>query len=333
VERGDQSLEHSSLARVCGTSNLFGTDECESFAASGIGSTRRIEPVRAMTSLGIDIGGGSVKAALLRDASLISTGQSNSYSRPDTHTIVRAIQEAIRGFALGFDAVGVCCPGLLDRASRTITLAVNVPGLVGISLDELLKRALGDSTPPPEILSDAAATAFDLYVSRSLTGRLFCLSLGTGVGAAVIDEGRFVLISGETPGHFGQIDVSLDANPPIGPDGGAGSLEAYLGAAALARYGANPVAKLRADDPPIRALVRALRIGHAMCRPAYIALAGGVGIRLGRLLPEIKSAVDANLTTVARAGWTLFAGENDFHAACGAARYAAHKRKEIPYAT
>lgn len=276
----------------------------------------------AMTSLGIDIGGGSVKAALLRDANVVSTGQSRSYSRPDTQTIIHAIQEAISGFERACDTVGVCCPGLLDRASRAITLAANVPGLVGTSLDELLGRALGDAIPRAQILSDAAATAFDLYANRSLTGRLFCLTLGTGVGAAVIDEGRFVHISGETPGHFGQIDVSLDANPPIGPDGGAGSLEAYLGAAALARYGTNAVDRLGADDPPIRALVRAIRIGHAIYRPAHIVLAGGVGIRLSRLLPEIKTAVDASLTSVARAGWTLFAGDSDFHAACGAGRYA-----------
>ncbi len=300
---------------------------------SGIGWGGRIEPVRAMTFVGIDIGGGSVKAALLRDGKVVSTGQSSSYSRPDTQTIIGAIQEAIPAFEPGIDAVGVCCPGLLDRASRTITLAVNVPGLVGISIDELLGRALGESIARAEILSDAAATAFDLYASRSLNGRLFNLTLGTGVGAAVIDDGRFVHVSGETPGHFGQIDVSLDANPPIGPDGGAGSLEAYVGAAAMVRYGANPLERLGVDDPPVRALVRAIRIGHAIYRPAHIGLAGGVGTRLARLLPEIRIAVDANLTSVARAGWTLFAGETDFHAACGAARYAGRERKEIADAT
>jgi hypothetical protein len=54
------------------------------------------------------------------------------------------------------------------------------------------------------------------------------------VGASVLDEGgKFLHVSGESPGHFGQLDVSLETDPPIGPDGGAGSLEAYIGTAAL----------------------------------------------------------------------------------------------------
>jgi predicted NBD/HSP70 family sugar kinase len=277
-----------------------------------------------MTSLGIDIGGSSVKAALLRDGTVVSTGQSSVYTRPDTRQIIEAIGQATKDFDLAIDAVGICCPGVLDRASRSITLAVNVPGLIGLSLDELIAGALGPSVPPAEILSDSGATAYDLYVTHSLSGRFLCLTLGTGVGAAVIDDGKFLHISGETPGHFGQIDVSLDANPPIGPDGGAGSLEAYLGAAALlAQYGENAAERLRAEDAPIRALVRAIRIAHAIYRPAQVGLAGGIGSRLGRLLPSIKKMIDTHLKCVARKSWTLITGDTDFHAAYGAARYAA----------
>lgn len=283
-----------------------------------------------MTSLGIDIGGTSVKAAMLRDGRVISRGQSAAYAKPDTEQIIDAIRQASAGFDLAPGAAGICCPGLLDRAARTIRLAVNVPGLVGVRLDELLQRALGDSLPAATMISDAAATAFDLYATQKLVGRFLCLTLGTGVGAAVIDEGGFLHVSGETPGHFGQIDVSLDEHPPVGPDGGAGSLEAYIGAAALLeRYGENAVDRLLAEDAPIRALVRAIRIGHALYRPEHVALAGGIGIRLARLLPRIKVAVDKQLTKVAKSHWTLLAGASDFHAACGAARYAAKAEARI----
>jgi len=276
-----------------------------------------------MISLGIDIGGTSIKSALLRDNQIVSTHQSAPYTKPTTELLIQAIRETIPP-NIAPDTLALYCPGLLDRPTRTITLAVNVPGLMGLSLDDLLSHALGPSIPRAEILSDASATAFDLYTTNSLTGRLLSLTLGTGVGAAVIDNGHLLQVTGETPGHFGQIDVSLDADPSIGPDGGAGSLEGYVGARALnARYGENAIEHMNASDPPICALVRAIRIAHAIYRPNHIGLAGGVGIRLGQLLPEIKSAVERNLTTVARAGWSLFTGESDFHAACGAARFAA----------
>jgi predicted NBD/HSP70 family sugar kinase len=276
-----------------------------------------------MDALGIDIGGTSVKAAMLRDGDVLWTGKSGPYAQASAGKIVAAMREAIAHCGEKTDRVGLCCPGLLDREKRAITLCVNVPGLMGASLDELVAEGLGRSVPAAEILSDANAAAYDLYATRNLCGRLLSLTLGTGVGASVIDEGRFLQVSGETPGHFGQMDVSLDETPPIGADGGAGSLEAYLGSAALAaRYGENAVERLNVGDPAIRALVRAIRIAHAIYRPRHVGLAGGVGIRLGRLLPLIKTEIDRNLTAVARADWDLFAGESDFHAACGVGRYA-----------
>ena len=277
-------------------------------------------------TLGIDIGGTSVKVAALAAGQTLWTGKSGTFSRPDTAQLVSAIREAVAGRAKSVAALGLCCPGLLDRATRTITLSVNVPGLVGVPLDEILQRALGTGLSRAEILSDANAVGYDVYVSHRLKGRLLCLTLGTGVGASVVDEGgRFLHVSGESPGHFGQLDVSLESDPPVGPDGGAGSLEAYIGTAALAaRYGdANVVGQLGVDEPPVRALVRAVRIAHAIYRPQHVCLTGGIGVRLAGIVPEIRAAVSEKLTRVAREGWTLFTGENDYHAACGVARYAA----------
>ena len=284
-----------------------------------------------MASLGIDIGGTSVKAALIEGGNVVVMRKSAGFSRPDTGRLVEAVRDAVGDVDRSrVGAVGLCCPGVLDRASRTITLSVNVPGLVGVPLDEIVGRALGPGLPAPAIMSDASAVAYDIYVSRGLSGRLLCISLGTGVGASVLDEGgRFLHVSGESPGHIGQVDVTLDdVTPvPVGPDGGAGSLEAYIGAAALREmYGEHWVAEIDASDPPVRGLVRAIRIAHAVYRPNHVCLTGGVGIRLKGLLGEIRAAVEDKLTSVARAGWSLSVGESDFHAACGAARWAAQER-------
>jgi glucokinase len=276
-----------------------------------------------MNALGIDIGGTSIKLALLRDGQVEWTRKSAPFTRPATGQIVDGIRQTAGPGLPPLEAIGVCCPGLLDRATRSIKLSVNVPGLVDQRLDELVERALGGAGRLSAILSDANAVGYDVYATRRLTGRLLCLTLGTGVGASVIDDGGFLHVSGESPGHIGQVDVSLDDSPPIGPDGGAGSLEAYIGAAALsARYGEDAAGHLRMGDPALRALVRAIRVAHAIYRPQHVCLTGGVGIRLGHLVEEVKAAVDENLTSVARGDWTLFTGESDYHAACGVARFA-----------
>jgi predicted NBD/HSP70 family sugar kinase len=136
------------------------------------------------------------------------------------------------------------------------------------------------------------------------------------------------MVEGESSGHIGQFDVSIEGHPVVGPDGGAGSLEGYMGVAALRqRYGAEAdvnsiIASWNGDEPPLRALARAIRIAHAVYRPHHVVLAGGIGIRLQHLVPRLRALIDDRLTSVARDGWTLSTGETDFHAAAGAAKVA-----------
>lgn len=279
-----------------------------------------------MQTLGIDVGGNSVKITVFEGGKAIHSAQSAPYVRPTTDQLLHAITEATRDIPGDYVATGVCVPGLMDRTSRTVTLSVNVPGLVGIPLDELLMRAMGRSSGTLTIVNDARAAGVDVVVTHGLTGRVLVLALGTGVGAAVLDDGRELAVDGDSPGHIGQIDVSLSDDAPVGPDGGAGSLEAYIGTAALIRqYGSMDrfFETVKVEEDPILALVRAIRICHAIYRPNHVVLAGGVGIRLKHLIDDLKSRVDRNLTSVARMGWTLRSGKHDFHASHGAARIAA----------
>jgi glucokinase len=278
------------------------------------------------TTLGVDIGGSSVKAALYVDGQFVRTGQSPFYARPTTGQLLAAIQEAV-GQLRELRSVGLCVPGLLDHHRRVITLAVNVPGLTGFPLDELVPQALGlDGGRPTTTSNDAAATACDIYSTRRLEGRLLVVTLGTGVGAAVLDDGALLRVEGDSPGHIGQIDVSIAGSDVVAPDGGSGGLEGYIGVPALhQRYGPDlsvALARLTGEEPAILALVRTLRICHAMYRPHHICLCGGVGIRLRHLLPVIRKKTADRLTSLARPNWTLDCGIDDFHAARGAAQLA-----------
>ena len=278
------------------------------------------------SSLGIDIGGTSVKLVMLIGERVEWTGQSAFYSRPTTQQLVEAMKDAARGRVTPTNVAGLCVPGRYDPAARMITLSVNVPGLMNVKLDELIARAFGGAVTRVEIVSDTVAAAYDLFVLRNLRGRLVSIALGTGVGMAVLDDGVPLFIEGPSPGHVGQVDVSIAGDDVIGPDGGAGSLEGYLGVPALVkRYGSVEtfLERATAEDGSIKALVRAIRICHAIYRPQHVTLVGGVGTRMKRLMDDIRRAVDTNLTSVADRAWTLSAGEHDFHAAAGAARLAA----------
>jgi predicted NBD/HSP70 family sugar kinase len=279
-----------------------------------------------MALLGIDIGGGSVKAAAVEGNRTLWTGQSGRYARPTREALVGAISEAIAGRVGLVPAVGLCVPGLLDERKETVTYSVNVPGLMGLRLADLVRDAVGQAGRLL-VANDSNAAAWDIYTARQLTGRLLVIVLGTGVGMSVMDAAGPLGVDGESPGHIGQMDVSVEGHPVIGPDGGAGSLEGYVGTAALAeRYGTSggpdSVDRIQPGDPAMLALARTIRICHAIYRPQHVCLAGGIGIRMGRLLPGLRARVERDLTRLAREGWTLSIGDNDFHAAVGVAKLA-----------
>lgn len=275
-------------------------------------------------SLGIDIGGTTVKAAALHGDEVLWTGRSERYSRPAADQIIAAVRQACARLDGPPQHVGLCVPGVLDDTKQHIALSANVPGLVGLPLRELVARAVGADGMKPIVASDANATGYDIYSTQKLSGRLLVIAIGTGVGAAVLDDGNPLLVDGESPGHIGQVDVSIEGPMVFGPDGGRGGLEGYIGSAALrTRYGSDPASKIRPGDPAFKAMVRILRICHAIYRPLHVCLAGGTGIRLTHLVDPLKRATDVELTMIARKDWRLFAAEHDFHAAGGVARIAA----------
>jgi len=292
-------------------------------------------------TLGIDIGGTSIKAAMLENGIVHWESRSRSYSKPDRLELIAALHDLIAAaptIARTPTTIGLCAPGLLATDGQSIALAVNVPGLIGLRFDDLLRAASirqhhpdASISSPFRIVTDSFAAAFDYYHLHRIAGRLLAISIGTGVGACVLDDGKPLIVTGAGPGHLGQVDVSgiqpCDESVPVGPDGGRGSLEAYIGLAALrVRYGEDidaALTRLNPAEPPCLALVQALRIAHALYRPHSIVLLGGIGIRLAGILPELRAATASQLTSLARDGWSLHCGETDFHAARGAARLAA----------
>lgn len=305
-----------------------------------------------MLTLGIDIGGSSIKAVALRDGAVLALAQSPSYGRADAgairenlHSVALALDAQIRpdNAMFSVDAVGLCVPGVVEAHSGCVVRSVNLPGLVGIELVLLIRSALGSvfrsASPtdhlPITLTTDATAAAVDLADRPSaggepITGRLAAISIGTGVGLGVVDAGIPLRVDGASAGHLGQIDVGVtldDGTIPAGPDGGRGSLEAYCSAPALQeRFGNDylaAVATLSADDPCLRALARAIRIVHAIYRPQVVALAGGIALALRPCADVLRTMVDTELTRVADPAWALVMPERIDHAARGAALIAA----------
>lgn len=304
--------------------------------------------------LGVDIGGSAVKAAAWVGGAW-SLGASRRYTSPDRDTLIRAVGEAVAAAVEGVcgsapefssgggGAIGVCCPGLVDPVTLVVQRAVNLPAIEGLSVRAVVEAGLlsareagigghaAGNAPPIMLTSDAHAAALDIQQAERLSGRLLAVSVGTGVGACVLDGLEPLHVSGATPGHLGHIDVWQpgDGAAPVGRDGARGTLEAMCGLAAWQRAAASAgctaeeaIEHATVASLPVVALIRALRIAHAIYRPHHVRLLGGVGIRLRGAAPALRAAIADGLTSLAREGWTLGCGTDDHHAARGAARAA-----------
>ena len=281
-----------------------------------------------MTSVGIDIGGSSVKAASFLDGGLIGTATSSRYSNPERADLTGAIKECLG--ALDIDqigSVGLCLPGRMNAGHTMVEHSVNIPSLNGWAFEDLLGSVISDSGVATRVVSDADAAGYDYATEFPVAGRTAAISLGTGVGLCVLDGEKIVTIGdGGGIGHLGHMDVGpMGESDRVGRDGARNTLESYIGAPAMRQWMDGQIlnfAGLTGSDAPIRAIVHALRVVHAIYRPCRIVLLGGVGMALKPHAHMLAGMISDGLTPLAAEGWTLEFAISAHHAACGAAKLA-----------
>ncbi len=279
--------------------------------------------------IGIDIGGSSVKAAMQDQRRGWKTTTSGRYSDPSREDIVLAIKCCLDDLGVQrADQAGLCLPGKRNDSGTAIEWSANVPALNGWEFDELLSECFGSDVPRMHVVTDADAAGYDYVCEHPIKGRTVAVSLGTGVGLSVFDGVKIAGIgqSGHI-GHLGHMDVGRHGSEDrISTSGARNILESYIGAPTLRGYQTDQgldLSNSTLDEPPISALVHALRIVHAIYLPDRIVLLGGVGLALRPLVEQIKHAVNDRLTPLSRDGWTLECGDSTYHAAQGACRFSA----------
>lgn len=146
---------------------------------------------------------------------------------------VRALQALAHARGLGPPAgVGIAVPGPLDLVGGHVMTAPHVPAWRSFPLRERLQRALGGRV---ELENNANAYALGEFWRGAARGRrhVVVLVLGTGVGGAVIVEGRLLHGRMGAAGELGH--VCVDPNGPLCDCGARGCLEAYASATGLRR--------------------------------------------------------------------------------------------------
>ena len=194
-------------------------------------------------AVGVDLGGTNLKVALVeRTAGIVRQARLPSDAEHGPLRVLDRVAEGVAAMADGHDVVGVGvgAPGAVSLDRTTVTKPPNFPGWDTVHLPDALGRRLAAAGAPPAgaVLVENDANVAGLGSAFYGAGRPFpsfvMVTLGTGVGGAIIVDGR--LFRGTT-GAAGEIGhMSIDYEGPHSRAGVAGAIEAYLGQRFLSRH-------------------------------------------------------------------------------------------------
>ncbi|WP_263559798.1 ROK family protein [Paenibacillus polymyxa] len=204
--------------------------------------------------IGIDIGGTSVKAAIVaRDGSVLDEIRMDTDASRGREWVLSRVSEAVFGLMrsfgdtsvstpIGIGALGIATAGRVNVESGEVVYATdNLPGWQGTSLVEWAKekwalRAVTDNDANAALLGEAWQGA------GKGKQRLVMLTLGTGVGGAYMENGLLCRGAHWSGGDWGHSILFPEGHPCN--CGKKGCAEQYVSGSALLRRGSEYTGKL-----------------------------------------------------------------------------------------
>lgn len=250
-------------------------------------------------TLGIDVGGTAIKLGLLaEDDRLVAEHEIATPLDRSPRDAVARIAGAVEALDAQqpIAAVGVGCAGLIDMQRGVVLLSPNLPAWRDLPLGPWLEEDLGQ---PVAVLNDA--NAFALAETRVGAGRgqspVVALTIGTGIGGAVLYEGQFAAGRHGFSGEVGHMSIAWDG--PRCSCGNRGCLELYVGrrpietayrtaSAGSADQAGNAAADGRWAAVTPRLIAAAAARGDPLARQVYAR----AGEQLGTALANLQNLID-----------------------------------------
>ncbi len=190
--------------------------------------------------IGLDIGGtNSVAAAVSEDGKIFKKEIRRTPSKKEPRIIIKSIVDLLRfikewSLNKRFEIVGIGLglPGLIDFTTGVVEILPNFPKMKGFPIIDELKKYFSYKL---RYENDASAALLGEYRFGAGKGvdDLICFTLGTGIGGAVLIDGKLLRGPEGFAGELGHI--TLDPDGPLCGCGNRGCLEASASASAIVR--------------------------------------------------------------------------------------------------
>ncbi|WP_375754696.1 ROK family protein [Corallococcus exercitus] len=182
-----------------------------------------------MPTLGIDLGGTFARAAVVdgKGAILASAKVALQDRKPPgvVETIAQAAEEAVKTAGVKVEGCGVGAAGQIHKDSGVISVAPNL-GWRDVPFGQMLTKRLGFAV---KVVNDLSAAAWgELHAGAGRGAQdILVVFVGSGVGSAIIADGRLVNGGGGVAAELGHIKVVPGGR--LCGCGEHGCLEAYAG--------------------------------------------------------------------------------------------------------
>ncbi len=266
-----------------------------------------------MYSIGIDIGGTKIAGALVDETGAIVRETRVPTPVEDPSALVDAVVEVVNDLKTGHEVLGagVAMAGFIDAAQSSVIYGTNF-GWKNYPLKTEIEAKLDI---PVIIENDANAAAWAEYRFGAGQGHqhMVMLTLGTGVGGAVIVDGRMLRGGFGVAGELGHMRVV-----PNGVECGCGQfgcIESYASGTALVRTARELVAS--GDPAGARLAELAASAGELTGAQVYEAIVEGdpgacklladVGSWTGQAIASLSAILDPEIVVIG--GGVSAAGE------------------------
>ncbi|MDQ6422422.1 putative N-acetylmannosamine-6-phosphate 2-epimerase [Paenibacillus sp. LHD-117] len=250
-------------------------------------------------AIGVDIGGTKINAGIVSLAGEVVLTHSLSTSGGKTDTAGR-VMEAIDGLLsvakarypdIRCKGIGVGTAGQVDWREGSIRHASElIAGYTGTKLKALLEERY---RLPVRVDNDVNALALtELRLGAGIgVGHFVCIALGTGVGGAVVTDGRLLRGAWGGAGELGHLSVDFRGEPCV--CGARGCLEQYASGTGIARRMRERLAAAgrSSEQPDSREVIALWQAGEplasAIMDEAISALGAAIASLIHTFNPEL----------------------------------------------
>lgn len=259
--------------------------------------------------IGVDVGGTTITALVVDDSlhvrSEVTSQTDKSSVRHTLDSIAATITQALQSAQIPLtqiSAIGIGVPGKVNALTGTVEMAVNL-NWDRVPAGELLGQIMGVACYVENDLNLAALGYHHFFTSTDIRNMAY-VTVGTGVAAGFILDGRLYRGSNGMAGEFGHMVV--DPSGPRCNCGNYGCLETFTAGPAITRAGKE--AATRGELEIAVEMVTALDVFNAARagNPAAQQIITTAGAYLGRGLQALIMAFDVDKIIIgggiARAG-------------------------------